>query len=86
MERYEIRFAARVAKDLRGVPKPTVQRILRSIDKLALEPYPAGAKKLSGNDYWRLRQGDYRILYRVIDEVLVIDIIKIGHRRDVYRG
>lgn len=86
MARYELTFAARATKDLRGVPKANVRRIMQRILALQDDPLPLGAKKLSGQETYRVRQGDYRILYTIIDDVLSIDIIQTGHRRDVYRS
>ncbi|MDX2055276.1 MAG: type II toxin-antitoxin system RelE/ParE family toxin [Polyangiaceae bacterium] len=54
-------------------------------DSLADEPRPSGAKKLVESDYWRVRVGDYRVVYSIEDSVLVILVIRVGHRRDVYR-
>jgi mRNA interferase RelE/StbE len=86
MARYELKFAARATKDLRGVPKVTVRRIMQRILALQDDPRPPGAKKLAGRDTYRVRQGDYRILYDVFDALLVVEVIQIGHRSDVYRG
>ncbi|MBS0557530.1 MAG: type II toxin-antitoxin system RelE/ParE family toxin [Proteobacteria bacterium] len=86
MARYELKFAARATKDLRGLPKADVRRIMQRIVGLQDDPRPVGAIKLAGRETWRLRQGDYRILYDIFDNVLVIDVIQIGHRRDVYRN
>ena len=85
MARYELKFAARATRDLRGVQKSTVRRIMQRIQALADDPRPVGAKKLSGHDIWRVRQGDYRILYTIFDAILVIEVVQIGHRSDVYR-
>jgi mRNA interferase RelE/StbE len=86
MARYELRFKPSVAKDLRGIPKPVVERILSRIDGLSEEPRPPGAEKLSSQDRYRVRQGDYRILYTVQDAALIVEVVKVGHRRDVYRA
>lgn len=85
MASYKIVFKRSVAKDLRGIPKKDVRRILKRIDALAREPRPAGAEKLTGDEIYRLRQGNYRILYTVEDDVITVTIAKVGHRRDVYR-
>ena len=86
MARYELKFAARATKDLRGVPKTNVRRIVQRIRALRDDPRPYGAIKLAGRESYRVRQGDYRILYDVFDTVLVVEVIQIGHRRDVYRN
>lgn len=86
MARYELKFAARATRDLRGVQKSIVRRIMQRIQALEDDPRPVGAKKLSGHDVWRVRQGDYRILYTIFDAFLVIEVIQIGHRSVVYRA
>ena len=85
MARYELRFKAPVAKDLRGIPKADVRRILARIETLRDDPRPAGSEKLAGQERYRLRQGHYRILYTVADAEVVVEVVKVGHRREVYR-
>ncbi len=85
MASYRIVFKQSVAKDLRPIPKKDIQRILKRIDGLADDPRPAGAEKLSGDEKYRIRQGNYRILYAIEDEIITVTIVKVGHRRDVYR-
>jgi mRNA interferase RelE/StbE len=85
MARYEIEFKPSVAKDLRQIPRADIQRILARIDVLRDDPRPPGSEKLSNQERYRLRQGNYRILYTVWDERLTIEVVKVAHRRDVYR-
>lgn len=85
MASFKIIFKKSVAKDLRRIPKQDVERILSRIEALAIEPRPPGAEKLSGQEKYRIRQGVYRILYEIADKELIVVIVKIGHRRDVYR-
>ena len=85
MARFELRFKPSVAKDLRGLPKTEVRRLLKRIEALTNDPRPAGSEKLTGRDLYRIRQGVYRIVYSVDDAAVVIEVIKVGHRRDVYR-
>jgi mRNA interferase RelE/StbE len=85
MARYELRFKSSVAKDLRGIPRADVQRILTRIESLRDHRRPPGSEKLSGQECYRLRQGDYRILYSVLDAEGLVEIVKVGHRREVYR-
>ena len=73
------------AKELEGVPTKDRQRIVRRIEALAEDPRPAGAEKLSGDDKYRIRQGDYRILYEIEDARLVVTVVRVGNRREVYR-
>ena len=85
MASYKIVFKQSVAKDLRQIPDKDVPRILQRIDGLADDPRPAGAEKLSGEEKYRIRQGRYRILYMIDDNVITVTVVKVGHRRDVYR-
>ncbi len=84
MARYKLIFRQSVAKDLRRIPKPDVARILSRIDALQDEPRPPGSEKLSGQPRYRVRQGVYRILYEIADDVLIVTVVKIGHRKQVY--
>ena len=85
MARYELRFKPSVARDLRGIPRADVRRILARIETLRDDPRPSGSEKLSTQERYRVRQGDYRILYTVADAELIVEVVKVGHRRDVYR-
>ena len=86
MARCEIEISQSAEKQLRKLPRKEQARIVEAIVPLASDPRPRGARKLSGyNDVFRIRVGHYRILYSVSSERLVIIILKIGHRRDVYR-
>jgi mRNA interferase RelE/StbE len=85
MARYELRFKTSVAKDLRGIAKADVKRIVARISELSDEPRPPGAEKLAGHDLYRIRQGVYRIVYRIEDVRVVVEIIKVAHRREDYR-
>lgn len=86
MAKYKLTFKTSVAKDLRQIPGHDVQNILQGIEGLADEPRPVGCEKLSGQERFRVRQGTYRIIYEVRDQELVIMVVKVGHRRDVYRS
>ncbi|MEX2606066.1 MAG: type II toxin-antitoxin system RelE/ParE family toxin [Kiritimatiellia bacterium] len=85
MESYEIVFKKSVKKDLKKVPKEDVLKILKLIRSLAENPRPPQVKKLSGQDRYRMRKGNYRILYSIEDDKLIITVVKVGDRRDVYR-
>jgi len=86
MARFELRFKASVNKDLRGVPAADVRRILDRIEKLRDDPRPPGSQKLGDSELHRVRQGIYRIVYSIDDDRVVIVVIRIGHRREVYRS
>lgn len=86
MVRYELRFRASVAKDLRNVPKADLRRLLERIESLRDDPRPAGSEKLSAQERYRIRQGNYRILYEIFDLEIIVEVVKVGHRREVYRN
>jgi mRNA interferase RelE/StbE len=81
MARYKLVFKESVSKDLRSIPNQDVARILQRIEALRENPRPAGSEKLSGQERYRIRQGVYRIIYEVADELLVVTVVKVGHRR-----
>lgn len=85
MARYRIQFKNSVAKDLRSFPKKDVKKILKKIDILAEDPRSPGVKKISGSDYYRVRQGVYRIVYEIVDDALIVYVIKVAHRSSIYR-
>ncbi len=85
MENYELVFRKSVARELRGIPTRDLRKILAAIESLAEQPRPTGSEKLSGQERYRLRQGDYRIVYEILGEVQRVVVVKVGHRRDVYR-
>jgi mRNA interferase RelE/StbE len=85
MGRYELVFRKSVAKDLRAIPNADVERILNRIRALADDPRPPGSERLSGQARYRIRQGRYRIVYEIEDARLVVLIVRVAHRRDVYR-
>ena len=85
MAEYRIFFKKSVQKDLSAIPKSNLKKILKKIQGLADDPRPLGCEKLTGQERYRLRQGRYRILYSIQDDELSIWIVKVGHRKDVYR-
>lgn len=85
MAPYNIVIRKSVKKDMQGIPKRDAQRILSTIQALAANPRPQGSKKLSGQERYRLRQGNYRILYEIEDDKLIVCVVTVGHRKDVYR-
>ena len=85
MAKFDLVFKKSVSKDLKDIPKQDVQRILERIDALRDDPRSFGSVELSGKEYYRVRQGNYRIIYEIQDTQLVVIVIKVGHRRDVYR-
>lgn len=85
MANYELRFKESVAKDFRRIPRGDVKRILQRIDSLRTCPRPIGCEKLSFREKYRLRQGDYRIIYEIHGNECIIVVVSIGHRSIIYR-
>lgn len=85
MAEYKIYFKESVEKDFRPIPKKDLQKIVLRIEALAKDPRPPGHEKLTGQGRYRVRQGQYRIVYSVHDKALTVWIVKVGHRKDVYR-
>lgn len=86
MAAYRLVFRRSVSKDLRGIAASDLRRILARIEGLAEDPRGRGCEKLSGAERWRVRQGRYRILYEIHDDEETVIVVKVGHRRHVYRG
>lgn len=84
MVKYKIEFKKSAYKELQLIPKKDLKRILSKIESLSENPRPEGCKKLSALERYRIRQGDYRILYSIEDNILIIYIVKVGHRKNVY--
>ncbi|MBN1554212.1 MAG: type II toxin-antitoxin system RelE/ParE family toxin [Phycisphaerae bacterium] len=84
---YQIRIKSQAEKALAKIPNPHRRRIAQAIDALARTPRPDGCKKLTGaDDAYRIRVGDYRIVYEIMDKVLMVYIIRVAHRKDIYRS
>jgi len=85
MAKYKLFFTETFYKNLKDVPARDTKRILSRVEGLAEDPRPVGSEKLSGlPDRYRVRQGDYRIIYSIEDEQLLVVVVKVGHRREVY--
>lgn len=85
MAGYKIFFKKSVEKDFGSIPKKDVRRILNRIRTLKKDPRPQGCEKLTGQERYRLRQGRYRIVYSIHDDELSVRIVKVSHRKDIYR-
>jgi mRNA interferase RelE/StbE len=85
MAGYKIFFRKSVWKDFESIPKKELNRILEKINSLSENPRPSGSQKLSGQERYRARQGRYRILYSIQDKELTVWVVKVGHRKNVYR-
>jgi len=84
---YSLTIKSSAAKELQGVSdKATLSRLIEKIKSLATQPRPLGSEKLAGRpNLYRVRQGNYRIIYSVDDQPRIVNVVKVGHRRDVYR-
>lgn len=85
MANYTVVLTKTAQKQLDKLPDKTASTLLEALDELAENPSPDGCKKLKGRAGYRIRRGDYRIIYDVIDNVLVIEVVAVGHRRDIYQ-
>jgi mRNA interferase RelE/StbE len=86
MANYRIVIKKSAAKEIEKIQKKDRIRIVEKIRSLASDPHPTGSQKLSGQEKYRIRQGNYRILYQLMNEELVISVVKVGHRRDIYKN
>jgi mRNA interferase RelE/StbE len=83
---YNIEWKRSATKELRQLPREVVVLILRVVEGLRTNPFPAGVRKLSGAEHtYRIREGSYRVIYSVYTLRLVVEVIRVGHRKDVYR-
>ena len=85
MASYRLLIKPSAGKEIEALPKQNRRRIVAKITSLSRDPRPPGCEKLSGHDQYRLRHGNYRILYEIQDLDLIVVVVKVGHRRDVYR-
>ena len=84
MSEFKIVITKTAQKQLDKLPDIVVETLSAVILSLADDPRPPGCKKLKGRDGWRIRQGNYRIIYDIFDEILVVEIVAVGHRKDIY--
>ena len=82
---YSLVVKKSAERELRAIPKADLRRITERLRGLRTNPRPPGCEKLSGHDQFRIRQGDYRVVYAIDDDARVVTLVKVGHRRDVYR-
>lgn len=84
---YQIEFSRGAKKQFKKLPPDVQKRVIVKIDELAIEPRPNRAKKLQGNDIlYRIRVGDYRVVYEIKDNILLVTVLKIKHRSKVYKN
>lgn len=82
---YEIKIKRSAEKEIKSLSSEVRSRVIKAILGLADEPRPRGCEKLSGREAYRVRVGQYRIVYSIFDEILVVEIVRVAHRREVYR-
>ena len=86
MNRYQIEIKASAKKELARLPRSIAEKVVERIKWLADNPRPDGCKKLRGEDsVYRIRVGDYRVVYSIVDQCLIVEVIRIRHRREVYK-
>ncbi|MFZ1807625.1 MAG: type II toxin-antitoxin system RelE/ParE family toxin [Cyclobacteriaceae bacterium] len=82
---YNVVISKSASKEIASLPSPIINRIIQAIKKLGENPRPSGCKKLKGGqDTWRIRIGDYRVIYTINDIIHIVDVRSVGHRKDVY--
>ena len=86
MEFYKVIFTKSVKKDFRKIPKSEASKILNEIKELAKNPRSSKTKKLKGEKLYRLRVGNYRVIYDIQDNLMLIFVVKLGYRSDIYRN
>ena len=82
---YSIQILRRAQKEMAQLPKQEYERIKEAVQNLSDDPRPQGCKKLTGREGWRIRIGDYRVIYEIDDAKQIMTVLHIGHRRDVYK-
>jgi mRNA interferase RelE/StbE len=85
MEKYRIEIKKSAVKELNSIPRKDLQKVIIKIKSLSSDPRPRGCIKLTNREDYRIRVGSYRIIYSINDDILIIIIIKIGHRKEIYR-
>jgi mRNA interferase RelE/StbE len=87
MDSYRIKIIRSAQKDIRKLPNTTRVRIVKRVHQLAKDPRPSGCEKLKGDkSSYRIRIGDYRVIYRIQKNILLIEILRAGHRREIYKN
>lgn len=84
MARYELRIKQSAKREIESLPRHDRQRVVAKIEALADAPRPEGCRRLTGQDLYRIRQGNHRIIYEVKDAVLLVHVVRVAHRREVY--
>jgi mRNA interferase RelE/StbE len=87
MDSYQIEWKGSAQKELRKLPTEMIPKIMEAVDALSKNPFPLNCRKLTGSEQtWRIRIGNYRVIYNVFSSILVIEIVRVAHRKDAYRN
>lgn len=86
MASFDLRWKRSAIKELRSLPRDVIPRIYSAVDSLISDPIPPHSKKLAGtSDSYRIRVGDYRVVYSILQDILVIEVVRVGHRQGIYK-
>lgn len=85
MAKYKIQIKTSAVKELNKLPKKDLKKVVVKIQALSENPRPPGCEKLSADEKYRIRHGNYRIIYSIEDDILIVFVVKIGHRKDIYK-
>ena len=83
---YRVDLRRRVLRQLENLPEKDCQAVVKALEKLEENPRPPGVEKIKGTELWRIRKGDYKAIYHIDDNEEIVTIVRIGHRKDIYRG
>jgi len=87
MELFKIEWKKTASKEMKQLPQKAILKALSIVENLSTDPFPVDSKKLSGTNHtYRVRFGNYRLIYNVLDQVLIIEVIRVGHRKNAYRN
>ena len=83
---YDIEWKSSAVKEIKRLDRPIISRIIKAVESLSSNPFPSGVRKLKGGEYsYRIRVGDYRVVYTAFKDPLTLEIVRVRHRKDVYR-
>ncbi len=85
MASYKLKWKRSAIKELKRLPKGAIAKVLKAVEQLPVNPYPVGVRKLAGSEHsYRIREGDYRVVYSIGSSIPIIEILRVGHRKNVY--
>ena len=87
MVSYKIEWRRSTKKDFKGISKSEIPKIIKAVENLSENPHPSGSKKLTGSEFtYRMRIGNYRVIYEIHDKRILVEVVKVGHRKDIYQS